>query len=142
MPEPGLTHVLTLTVSIGRPVDHGETGAGKRRVIPITGGSFEGPDMRGEVLPGGADWQLTRPDGVTEVEAIYDIRTDDGAVIHVVNRGIVAPRDGALPYVRTAPRFDAPRGPYDWLNRALFTGTLKVANPERTAVEIGVWRVD
>lgn len=118
-------------------MDHGETSAGRRRVIPITGGNFEGPEIRGEVLAGGADWQLTRPDGVTEVEAIYDIRTDDGAVIHVVNRGIVAP-----PYVRTAPRFDAPRGRYDWLNRAVFVGTLKVANAERTAVEIGVWKVE
>ncbi|MBX3481430.1 MAG: DUF3237 family protein [Caulobacter sp.] len=142
MPDPTLTHVFTLTVAIGRPVDHGETGAGRRRVIPITGGTFEGPDIRGEVLAGGADWQLTRPDGVTEVEAIYDIRTDDGAVIHVVNRGIVAPAEGGPPYVRTAPRFDAPRGRYDWLNRCLFAGTLKVANAERTAVEIGVWRID
>lgn len=131
-----------MTVAIGRAVDHGETSAGRRRVIPILGGSFEGPDIRGEVLAGGADWQLTRADGVTEVEAIYDIRTDDGAVIHVVNRGIVAPREGGLPYVRTAPRFDAPRGKYDWLNQQVFVGTLKVANAERTAVEIGVWRVD
>lgn len=137
MPDPTLSHVFTLTVAIGRPVDHGETSGGRRRVIPIVGGAFEGPAIQGEVLAGGADWQLVRPDGVTEVEAIYDIRTDDGAVIHVVNRGIVAP-----PYVRTAPRFEAPLGKYDWLNRALFTGTLKLANPERTAVEIGVWRVD
>ena len=53
--------------------------------MPITGGEFSGPDIRGKVLPGGADWQLIRDDGVSELEARYTLSTDDGATIHVRN---------------------------------------------------------
>ena len=128
-------------MSIGPPVAVGETPAGKTRFIPITGGTFEGPRITGEVIPGGADWQTVRPDGVTLVEAIYAIRARDGAVISVRNRGLVTPQDDGRRYVRTVPSFEAPAGPHDWLNRSVFVGTINLANPERTAVRIGVFRV-
>jgi hypothetical protein len=62
-------------------------------------------------------------------------------VISVRNRGLVAPQEDGGRYVRTVPSFEAPAGPHDWLNRAVFVGTIAVANPERTAVRIGVFRV-
>ena len=104
-------------------------------LVPITGGSFAGPKLKGVVLPGGADWQLERPDGVLEIDALYSIKADDGAVIIVHNRGIIAGD-----YVRTSPQFEAPKGPHDWLNRSIFVGTLSGAR-QPGAVVIRVFRV-
>lgn len=128
-------------VDIAAPMTLGQTPLGKRRMIPITGGTFEGPRIRGEVVPGGADWQTLRPDGATVIEAIYAIRTDDGAVIAVRNLGLTVPAEGAAPYVRTNPTFDAPAGPHDWLNKNVFVGTITIANAARTQVRISVFRV-
>jgi len=127
-------------VSIGTPLDMGQTVSGKRRVIPITGGTFEGPKISGEVVAGGADWQTLRADGCTVVDAIYALKTSDGAVIAVRNLGLVAPVEGAAPHVRTAPSFDAPTGPHDWLNRNIFVGTIGRVEGGG-AVRITVYRV-
>ena len=102
--------VMTLRVEIAPALEVGEVGAGFRRVIPITGGSFEGPAIRGQVVPGGADWNLTRPDGVAEVWARYTLQTDDGVLLGVTNAGLIVPQsDGSL---------------YAWLRRSIFVGTL------------------
>jgi len=113
--------VYEAVVEIGQAVDVGATPHGHRHYIPITGGAFEGPRIRGSVLPGGADWQTDRPDGVTEADALYSIRCDDGTVIVVHNQGVIV--DGGA-YMRTAPRFEAPAGPHAWLNRAQFVGSV------------------
>lgn len=138
---PGTELALELYVTIDPAVEVGESGHGVRQFIPITGGRFTGDGIRGEVMAGGADWQLIRPDGVLEVQALYSIRTDDGATIVVDNRGIIAPgAEGAPAYVRTSPRFQAPRGKYDWLNRTMFVGTIAPA-PGGGAVIIRAFRV-
>jgi len=142
METPAARFVFEALVDIAPAVLQGETAAGIRRFIPITGGRVTGPDLSGEVLAGGADWQTLRPDGCTEIEAIYAIRAADGAVISVRNRGLVAPVEGGSPYVRTVAHFDAPKGAHDWLNRALFVGTLSVANAERTAVRVRIFQLD
>lgn len=127
---------LELYVAIAPRVEVGESDDGVRQFIPITGGRFSGDGIRGEVMPGGADWQLRRRDGVVEVNALYSIRTDDGAVIVVDNRGIIVPPPPAAAggaaapaagYVRTSPRFHAPQGKYDWLNKTVFVGTITPA---------------
>jgi hypothetical protein len=118
---------MELFVTIDPAVVVGESDDGTRQFIPITGGRFVGDGIRGEVMPGGADWQVVRSDGTVEVLALYSIRTDDGAVIVVDNRGIIVPPDtdsGRPPYMRTAPRFHAPQGPYEWLNSTSFVGTI------------------
>jgi Protein of unknown function (DUF3237) len=93
------------------------------------------------VLSGGGDWQLVRADGVLEVNARYTIRTDDGALISVLNRGIVTAA-GTERYVRSVPTFEAPAGSaYDWLNKAVFVGTIEVANRAPLVVRIGVFKV-
>ena len=127
-------------VSIGPAVRVGETATGKRRFIPITGGTFQGPRIEGEVIPGGADWQTVRADGVTVVDAIYAIKATDGAVITVRNLGLVAPAEGGFPYVRTTPVFDAPQGPHDWLNKSIFVGAIGLVEGGG-AVRITVFRV-
>ena len=122
MPE--LELVMTLRVEIAPALDVGEVGAGFRRVIPITGGSFEGPAIRGEVVPGGADWNLTRPDGVAEVWARYTLQTDDGVLLGVTNAGLIVPQsDGSL-YARTSPQFEVAGERYAWLRRSIFVGIL------------------
>ena len=134
--------VLELRVAISPAIEVGESDNGHRQFIPITGGFFVGDGIRGTVLPGGADWQLLRPDGVREIVAIYAIQTDDGVTIMVDNRGIAVPADGSggAPYVRTSPKFHAPAGKYDWLNKGVFVGSITGA-PGGGAVIIRVFAV-
>jgi hypothetical protein len=124
---PGLELVMTLRVEISDSLDVGAVGAGVRRVIPITGGTFEGPAIRGTVLPGGADWNLTRPDGVAEIWARYTLRTDDGALIAIINAGLVVPQPDGSRLVRTVPQFEVAAEQYGWLRRSVFIGTLAPA---------------
>jgi hypothetical protein len=134
---------LELFVTIAPAVVVGPSDHGTRQFIPITGGRFSGANgLRGEVMAGGADWQLRRPDGVTEVLAVYSIKTHDGAVIEVDNRGIIVPPTaaGGRAYIGTTPRFHAPQGPYDWLNKSSFVGTI-TPSPQGGAVIIRAFRV-
>ncbi|HEY8537557.1 MAG TPA: DUF3237 domain-containing protein [Steroidobacteraceae bacterium] len=133
---PTLEHVLTVRANIDAPLSMGKTPQGERRVIVITGGTFEGPGMKGTIMPGGEDWQLLREDGVTELDARYWLRTDDGAVIRVHNQVLLGPaaETGANRYARSTVRFEAPIGKYDWLNKAVFVGTLSVESAQRPVV--------
>jgi hypothetical protein len=87
-PAPGLEFVFAAHVTVDAPQDLGAFNKGRRRVVPITGGEFSGPQLRATVEPGGADWQLIRNDGVAELDARYTLRTDDGVAIHVHNRAL------------------------------------------------------
>jgi len=138
---PTLEFVFEEIVTLGEATMPGDTARGGRIIIPITGGTFEGPDIRGIVIPGGWDWQLRRADGCTDVEADYFLQTDDNVVINIVNKGVICMGEGASP-VRTHPVFEAPRGKYEWLSRNAFVGTLELAPPENgPAVRIRIYRV-
>ena len=114
-PEPELEFALELKVKLGQAYGVGETANGNRFIIPITGGTFEGPNIKGEVLPGGADYQMQGKNH-TDLEAIYCIRTDDGVNIHIRNKGIIAGN-----YFYCSPKFEAPlNSKYAWLNDAIF----------------------
>lgn len=141
--EPTLEFVFEEIVTLGQATAPGDTARGGRLIIPITGGTFEGPGIKGIVMPGGWDWQLRRADGCTDVEADYFLKTDDGVVINVVNKGVICPGEGgALRAVRTHPVFEAPRGKYEWLSQAAFIGTLEPAPPSAgPAVKIRFFRV-
>ncbi|ESQ86671.1 hypothetical protein ABAC460_22855 [Asticcacaulis sp. AC460] len=128
-----LRPLCEITARLLPPVDIGEGPQGRRRVISISGGEVVGERLRGVVLPGGADFQRIRPDAVTEIQARYVIETHDGFKVYVENTGLrhappeVMARlmkgevvDPALVYFRSAPRFEAPDGPYTWLERSLF----------------------
>jgi len=123
-------HVWDAHVTIGQTIILGESKRGLRRVIPITGGSFKGPNIHGEVMPGGEDWQLVRPDGDTELYARYLLKTHDGFIIQVINQVLIhAPAAGqsGTPYLRSVIDLEAPtNSPYDYLNHAVFLGTLTV----------------
>lgn len=123
-------------VTLGAVQQVGETPFGSRVRIPITGGIFEGPRIRGTILPSGEDWQLIRPDGFTMVEANYWLKADDGAIIHIVNKGVIGTE-----YGRTTPWFEAPTGPHQWLNEAVFVGTLAAVPGRQDAVTIRVFKL-
>ncbi len=127
-PAPVLEHVFSELVTLGASVAPGATPYGERNIIPITGGTFEGPGIKGVILPGGWDWQLKRADGCTDVKADYMLKTDDGVIINVVNTGALCPPAPGKPFsARTQPRFEAPIGKYGWLSQAAFIGTLEGA---------------
>ncbi|MCX7285070.1 MAG: DUF3237 domain-containing protein [Novosphingobium sp.] len=150
--QPGLEFVYEATGELEPPVPIGETYDGTRRIIPIVGGGrVEGPLIKGKLIGNAADWQVTRPDGVTFADAIYALETDDGVVIQIRNRGLrhgppeVMQRlasgqevDPAEYYFRTVPEFVAPKGKYDWMNRSIF-----VCSGARypLGIKLWVWRV-
>ena len=123
---PQLEFALQLQVTLGETYQVGDTQHGQRIVIPITGGTFEGPAIKGTIINGGADYQLANKAlNRTELEAIYSIKTDDGVYIHVRNRGIIWNGKDANGnpsfYFKAAPQFEAPAdSKYAWLNNALF----------------------
>jgi len=143
IPGPETEFVMQLKVTLDAPYTVGETPHGRRTVIPITGGTFEGPLLRGTILNGGADWQLAKG-GRTELEAIYSIKTDDGVYIHIRNRGIISSEKGAdgkpAFYFKAAPQFEAPEdSKYAWLNNALFL--CAPAPSSQGGITLNVWKV-
>jgi len=137
---PKMALVARLAVQIAPPLLIGNVGGGIREVIPITGGSFEGPDFSGIILPGGADWCLTRPDGVSEIWARYTLETDDGVLVSVINGGQVR-MNAAGDYIgRTVPQFEVAEGRYGWLRDGPFLGTL-LTNGAGTLAEAAFYRL-
>ncbi len=133
VPQPSLDFVFAARIEIGVPQEMGQVPLGRRRVIPILGGTFEGPRIAGRIVPGGADWQLIRPDGVAAVEALYTLEASDGTLIYIRNVGMrhgppdviarLAAGEAVDPtsyYFRAAPVFEVAAGPHDWLTRSLF----------------------
>jgi hypothetical protein len=148
---PKLEFVFAAHVSVDAPLDLGDVGKGGRRVIPITGGDFVGPHLRAKVLPGGADWQVLRTDGVAELEARYTLRTDDGALIYVRNLAfrhgppdVLAalapgrPADPASYYFRGATFFETSAARYAWLTKHVIVCT---GAREPTGVKLNFYRL-
>ena len=102
---------------------------GERRMVPIRGGVFAGPRIKGIVMPGGADRQLVRADGARLLNALYELKTDDGAVITVQNRVLLTKREDGSPYGFSHIELTAPEGPHGWLNNLVFVGTLHSLAP-------------
>lgn len=131
-----LEPLFRATITLASPQELGDAPHGRRRIIPITGGRVEGARLQGTVLPGGADWQVVRSDGVADLDARYTVETDDGALIYVKNRGlrhgppeVLAQLahgedvDPARYYMRTHPMFETGDARYAWLNRIVCVGT-------------------
>jgi len=131
-----LEPLLNAEITLAEPQELGGTPQGRRRIIYITGGTFSGARLRGRVLPGGADWQVVREDGVAVLDTRYTLETHDGALIYVQNRGLrhgpaeVIQRiangetvDPALYYMRSHPTFETGDARYAWLNKIVCVGT-------------------
>jgi Protein of unknown function (DUF3237) len=135
MSPPQLTFAFEITVDVQPPLDLGETQAGHRRIVTIARGVVSGPKLEGRILPGGADWQILRPDGTADLDARYTIQAGDGALIYVINRGVrhgpadVLARlnqgervDPASYYFRSAATFETSAPQHAWLTRAVMVG--------------------
>ena len=134
LPEPRIRHVYHLEATVGEPLDVGEVTGGRRRVIPLTGGQFTGPELRGVLLPGtSADWQLVRPDGTAIGDIRYTLQTEHGALLYVRARSILhgdadvlarlarGDEVGAGEYTfRAAVQIEAPATDLAWLNKGVF----------------------
>lgn len=149
---PRLQLALELHVQLGTPLEIGEVARGRRRIVPIIGGTFAGSGIKGKVLNGGADWQIVRADGLTELDTRYTLETDSGQRIYIQNAGmrhappdvvakILAGQDvdQSLVYMRTVPTFETSAPELQWLTRSIF-----IATGERHPTEavIRVWRVE
>ena len=143
---------MELRVEVGTPVEVGNVAGGRRRIISILGGTFAGPDVRGAVLSGGADWQIVRGDGFTELDTRYTLRTDRDELIYIRNAGIrhAAPEimqkllagervDPALVYFRTVPVFETAPPRLQWLTRAIFVGD---GERQPNLVIVRVWKIE
>lgn len=138
---PILELVFEALIDVGDVEDLGDSPRGHRRRVEILGGSFRGSRISGMVLPGGSDRQLLRSDGIRELEATYELRAEDGAVISVVNRVIVEGVIASGGYARSVITLTAPKGPHDWLNRRVLVGTLEPLTPGIPAVIVRAYMV-
>jgi hypothetical protein len=134
---PKLEFFCELQVKLSPALSVGETAHGTRRIIPIVGGTVEGPGIKGEIFNGGADWQVVRKDGVAELEAHYQFKTDDGSIVYVKNIGVrvatpdVAARiargekvDASQYYFRAIPKLETSlSSKYAWINDTIFVCT-------------------
>ena len=133
-------------VKIANMINVGDSKYGVRRVIPITGGTFSGPQIKGEVLSGGEDWQLVRPDGDTELNARYLLKTADGVVIQVINKCLMhTDAKTKAFYCKSVIDLEAPKNSaYDYLNHSIFIGTLtmpQLKSGEEPYVVIGFYKL-
>ena len=132
---PRLSHLIDLRVELGPPMELGDGRAGRRRIIPIVGGTVTGR-FAGRILAHGADWQTVFDDGLAELDTRYLIETDDGALVEIRNHGyrhgppevlarLAAGEDvpAAAYYMRTHPRLKSGDARYAWVNRTIFLGT-------------------
>jgi hypothetical protein len=134
LPEPRLSQVYRLEATLGQPLDLGDTAQGHRRIVPLTGGTFTGPELRGTLLAGAsADWQRVLPDGTALGDIRYTLQTDAGELLYVQSRSVrhgsaeVLARLGrgedvdASEYTfRTSTQIETAAPHLDWLNKGVF----------------------
>jgi hypothetical protein len=141
---PQLEFLMRLAVDVGEITSMGEGPLGERRIIGIVGGTFEGPDLRGAVLAGGADWQIVRRDGVLDLDARYALKEERGGVVRVTSQGyrhgppeVLAALargeevDPAKYFFRTVMRFETGAPGLEWLNK-----TIALAGAQRKARQV------
>lgn len=133
-PERG-AKIFEATLKIEATYDVGRTPYGLRKVRVIGGGSVAGEKLRGEVLPGGLDFELAFPNGAMEIEQLLAIRTEDGKVIFARNEGVAA----AASDVRMVPDFEAPNaGDQRWLNAGRYVAR-RVVSADGKTVTLAVY---
>jgi len=134
LPDPHLTRIYRLEATLGQALDLGDGARGHRRIVPLTGGAFTGPELSGKLLPGAsADWQIVLPDGTALGDIRYTLQTDGGDLLYVQSRGVrhgsaeVLARLGrgedvdASQYTfRTSTQIETAAPALDWLNKGVF----------------------
>jgi hypothetical protein len=134
LPDPRLNLIYRLDATVGYPLDLGQTTQGRRRIVPLTGGTFTGPQITGTLVPGAsADWQTVLPDGTAIGDIRYTLRTDAGDLLYVQSRGVrhgpaeVLARlsrgedvDPSEYTFRAATQIETASPDLDWLNKGVF----------------------
>jgi hypothetical protein len=134
LPDPCLTKVYRLEATLGQPMDVGTIAQGRRRIVPLTGGTFTGPELNGKLLPGAsADWQIIMADGTALGDIRYTLQTDRGDLLYVQSRAVRHGSAGVLARLgrgenvdaseyafRTATQIETAAADLDWLNRGVF----------------------
>ncbi len=134
LPDPRLTKVYRLQATLAQPLELGDIAQGRRRIVPLTGGTFSGPEINGKLLPGAsADWQIVLPDGTALGDIRYTLQTDAGDLLYVQSRSVrhgsaeVLARLGrgedvdASEYTfRTWTQIETAAPDLDWLNKGVF----------------------
>ena len=146
-PRPELEWAFSVRVEVDPAIEQGEIDGGVSRFIPITGGEVYGPRLTGTVLPGGGDWQVIRKGGLSDIEARYFLKAEDGTVIEVHNPGVRVADEATIEklrigepvpqdsyYFRTQPRFRVADGPHQWLERQVFVAR-GVRFPDRVIID-------
>src|SRR5476651_18566 len=153
MEQPGLEFCFRISIDVtGGIKEVGKTAKGIRKVVPITGGSFEGPNIKGKVVAGGYDWQLLRADDIVEIDARYMLQTDDGDLITLMNTGLrhgppeVMQRlaqgeevDPSAYYFRSINVLETGNAEYTWLMQSVFIAS-GIRKPKQVLID--VWRVE
>jgi hypothetical protein len=136
LPDPSLTRVYRLEATLGEPLDLGDLAQGRRRIVPLTGGTFTGPELNGTLLAGvSADWQIVRPDGTALGDIRYTLQTNSNDLLYVRSRGVrhgsadVLARlargedvDASEYTFRTSTQIETAAPRLDWLNKGVFIG--------------------
>jgi hypothetical protein len=143
--------IIRIEADLEEPQLFGKTPYGERRVINIAGGTISGPRVSGKILPGGADWQIIRSDGVADIYAKYTFQIDGGGFVLVTSAGlrhgppeVIAKLargeavDRSHYYFRTCVRFETADPGADWLNRVL---TIAVGAREKMKVKLDLFEV-
>lgn len=134
LPNPRLTPVYRLEATLGQALDLGETRYGHRRIVPLTGGTFTGPEISGTLVPGAsADWQTVLPDGTALGDIRYTLQTNGGDLLYVQSRGVRHGRAEVLARLgrgedvdpseytfRAATQIETAAPELDWLNKGVF----------------------
>jgi Protein of unknown function (DUF3237) len=134
LPDPRLTRIYHLEATVAQPLDVGDTPQGHRRIVALTGGTFAGPQLNGQLIPGAsADWQIVLPDNTTLGDIRYTLRTESGDLLYVRSRSI---RHGSAEVLarlaggddvdageytfRTSTHIETASTEFDWLNKGIF----------------------
>jgi Protein of unknown function (DUF3237) len=133
---PILEHIARVVVQLQPAVSLGQSPWGERRLVPIIGGHFDGPRMRGVIVPGGADWQVVHGNGMISIDTRYALRTHDHALIYIATRGVRSgspdvlarlgrgePVDPTEYYFRVVATFETGAPAYYWLNEGVFVAS-------------------
>ena len=152
LPDPSLSRVYRLEATLAQPLDLGQTAQGHRRIVPLTGGTFTGPELKGTLLPGAsADWQIVLPDGTALGDIRYTLQTDRGTLLYVQSHGVrhgsadVLERlargkdvDASEYTFRTSTQIETAEPELDWLNKGVF---ISVAGRQTTGVTYDTYLV-
>lgn len=111
-------HLFTMTAELGDPsnalIPNGPTGT--RFIAAVTGGTFNGPRIKGTIVPPGGDWVHSRPNGTVHLDVRIQLVTDDGEAILMTYNGIGVPQEDRTTSIRSAPTFETGAEAYAWLN--------------------------